>query len=69
MDTLYSRHSVEIERSTMADWVGASAATLTPLVEAIRDHVFAAKRLHADAIGFRLRLAGGANGFGFAESA
>src|SRR5271170_3527304 len=27
---------------------GASAATLMPLVEAIRNHVFAAKRIHAD---------------------
>jgi len=34
--------------STLADWVGASAATLMPLVEAIRAHVFAAERLHAD---------------------
>ena len=34
--------------STLADWVGASAATLMPLVEAIRAHVFAAERIHAD---------------------
>jgi len=34
--------------STLADWVGASAATLMPLVEAVRAHVFAAERLHAD---------------------
>jgi Transposase IS66 family len=32
----------------MADWVGAAAATLMPLVEAIRTHVFAAERIHAD---------------------
>jgi len=34
--------------STLADWVGAAAATLMPLVEATRAHVFAAKRIHAD---------------------
>jgi transposase len=34
--------------STLAHWVGASAATLMPLVEAIRRHVFAAERIHAD---------------------
>jgi transposase len=28
--------------------VGAAAAPLAPLVEAIRDHVFAAERIHAD---------------------
>jgi transposase len=32
----------------LADWVGACAATLMPLVEAIRAHVFAAERIHAD---------------------
>ena len=30
------------------DWVGAAAATLMPLVEVIRAHVFAAERIHAD---------------------
>lgn len=30
------------------DWVGASAATLMPLVVAIRSHVFAAEHIHAD---------------------
>ena len=33
--------------STLADWVGAAAATLMPLVEVIRAHVFAAGRIDA----------------------
>ena len=33
---------------TLADWVGASAVTLMPQIEAIRAHVFAAERIHAD---------------------
>lgn len=44
----YAREGVPLEVSTLADWVGASAATLMPLVEAIRAHVFAAERIHAD---------------------
>ena len=44
----YAREGVPLDVSTLADWVGASAATLMPLVEAIRAHVFAAERLHAD---------------------
>jgi transposase len=44
----YAREGVPLDVSTMADWVGASAATLMPLVEAIRAHVFAAERIHAD---------------------
>jgi transposase len=39
---------VPLDVSTLADWVGASAATLMPMVEAIEDHVFAAERIHAD---------------------
>jgi transposase len=44
----YAREGIDLDVSTLADWVGAAAATLTPLVEAIRDHVFAAERIHAD---------------------
>jgi transposase len=44
----YGREGVDLDVSTLADWVGAAAATLMPLVEAIRAHVFAAERLHAD---------------------
>jgi predicted O-linked N-acetylglucosamine transferase (SPINDLY family) len=34
----------------LADRIGAAADTLMPLVEAIRAHVFAAERIHADDI-------------------
>jgi transposase len=45
---VYSREGVDLDVSTLADWVGAAAATLMPLVTEIRGHVFAAERLHAD---------------------
>ena len=44
----YAREGVEIDVSTMADHVGASAAVLMPLYELIRSHVLAAERLHGD---------------------
>ncbi len=44
----YAREGVELDVSTLADWVGAASATLMPLVEVIRAHVFAAERIHAD---------------------
>ena len=47
-NTVYAREGIELEVSTLADWVGACAATLNPLVEAIQAHVFAAERIHAD---------------------
>jgi transposase len=45
---IYARAGVELERSTLADWVGESAALLAPLVERIGQHVFSATKLHAD---------------------
>jgi transposase len=45
---IYARQDVELERSTLADWVGGSARLLQPLVEALRRYVTAADKLHAD---------------------
>jgi transposase len=45
---VYAREGIDLDVSTLADWVGAAAATLMPLTEAIRAHVFAAERIHAD---------------------
>jgi transposase len=45
---VYEREGIDLDVSTLADWVGASATTLMPLVETIRAHVFAAERIHAD---------------------
>lgn len=45
---MYAREGVTLERSTMAEWVGATSALLAPLVDAIRNHVMAASKLHAD---------------------
>src|SRR6266536_277123 len=45
---IYARQSVELERSTMADWVGGCSRLLDPLVEALRRYVTAAGKLHAD---------------------
>ena len=45
---IYAREGVELERSTLADWVGQSAALLRPLMDALERHVVAGTRLHAD---------------------
>ena len=44
----YRREGVDIDTSTLADWVGACAAVTMPLVELIRRHVLAAARIHGD---------------------
>ena len=45
---IYAREGIELDVSTLADWVGACAATLMPLRDAIEAHVHAAERLHVD---------------------
>jgi transposase len=45
---IYAKEGIDLDTSTLADWVGACAATLMPLVDEIRNHVFAAERIYAD---------------------
>jgi transposase len=45
---IYAREGVEIDRSTLAEWVGGTSRLLTPLVEGLRRHVLAGQKLHAD---------------------
>src|SRR5271166_5854801 len=45
---IYARAGVELDRSTMADWVGQSARLMRPLVEAVGLHVMSAERVHGD---------------------
>src|ERR1700726_463506 len=45
---IYARDGVELDRSTMAEWVGGCSWLLQPLVEALRRHVMSAEKLHAD---------------------
>ena len=39
---------MELERSTLADWVGRSSELLKPLHEALRQYVMSGRKLHAD---------------------
>jgi hypothetical protein len=45
---IYAREGVELDRSTLADWVGAASHLLTPLVDQVRRHVLTATKPHAD---------------------
>jgi transposase len=44
----FAREGIELEVSTLADWVGTCTATLAPLVALIRAHVLAGARIHGD---------------------
>ncbi len=45
---IYAREGVDLDRSTLADWVGSASKLLRPLVEEVSRHVTAATKLHAD---------------------
>lgn len=45
---IYAREGIDLDRSTLADWVGSASGLLEPLVGAIRAHVLSAEKLHAD---------------------
>jgi transposase len=45
---IYAREGVDLDRSTLAGWVGAASELLTPLVDRISKHVLAAAKIHAD---------------------
>lgn len=47
---IYAREGVELDRATLADWVGQTSRLFEPLVEALRRHVMSAEKLHADDI-------------------
>ena len=47
-EEMYAREGVELDRATLADWVGGASQLLAPLVEALRRHVMGATKLHAD---------------------
>jgi transposase len=45
---IYARQGIDLDRSTLADWVGDCSRLLTPLVDALGRYVMAAEKLHAD---------------------
>ena len=47
---IYAREGVELERSTLAGWVGGTARTLEPLVDRLKAYVLSADKLHGDDI-------------------
>ena len=45
---IFARDGIDLERSTLADWVGGASALLSPLVEALGQYVLSADKVHAD---------------------
>jgi transposase len=47
---IYAREGIELDRSTLAGWVGGASRALEPLVDAMRKYVLEAMKIHADDI-------------------
>ncbi len=45
---IYEREGLELDRSTLAGWVGGASQALAPLVEQLRRYVMSAGKLHGD---------------------
>lgn len=45
---IFAREGIDLDRSTLAGWVGAASELVVPLVDEIRKHVLAASKIHAD---------------------
>jgi transposase len=45
---IYEREGVDLQRSTLADWVGGASQALEPLVKTLRQYVLEARKLHGD---------------------
>jgi transposase len=45
---IYAREGIDLDRSTLCDWVGQAVWLLQPIVERIKAHVFAAAKIHGD---------------------
>jgi len=45
---MYAREGVELDRSTLAKWVGETSALMEPLVQAVRRYVMTSGKLHGD---------------------
>jgi transposase len=47
---IYEREGVELNRSTLADWVGGASRVMMPLVEVLQRYVMSVGKLHGDDI-------------------
>jgi len=45
---IFAREGIDLDRSTLAGWVGAASELVAPLVDEISKHVLAGHKLHAD---------------------
>jgi transposase len=45
---IYARSGIELDRSTLAEWIGSLSSLIAPLTDALANYVMRADKLHAD---------------------
>jgi len=45
---IYARDGLDLDRSTLSDWVGQAVWLLQPIIEGIRQHVLVGEKIHGD---------------------
>lgn len=55
---IFDRNGIDLDRSTLADWVGRSAALLEPLADAIGRHVLGGQVIFADDTPIKMQVPG-----------
>ena len=45
---IFARDGIDLDRSTLADWVGGASELCAPLIDALARYVLGAEKLHAD---------------------
>lgn len=55
---IFNRDGIDLDRSTLSDWVGKSAALLEPLADAIGRHVLAGQAIFADDTPIKMQAPG-----------
>jgi transposase len=45
---IYARSGIDLDRSTLADWVGGATRILRPLVDKLKSYVLSTEKLHGD---------------------
>ena len=55
---IFEREGIDLDRSTLADWVGNSTALVEPLAEAIGRHVLGGSAIFADDTPIKLQAPG-----------
>jgi hypothetical protein len=58
---IFDREGLDLDHSTLADWVGKTTALLEPLADAIGRHVLSAEAIFADDTPIAVRLDGYGN--------